>query len=130
VCLTSWGLSAHRSQIGRHIQIPDSAPSKPEIQLVVNDTKSGEKFPLYLTRELFKVASPVLHEMCRSEENGVEVSQEAQLLDFDQLIRDSRYLVLFLSGKILRQSRVYWHSPLAAYATLPFPSALSTTTAS
>ncbi|KAK0356855.1 hypothetical protein LTR91_009952 [Friedmanniomyces endolithicus] len=59
--------------LNKHIQIPDSAPSKPEIQLVVNDTKSGEKFPLYLTRELFKVASPVLHEMCRSEENGVEV---------------------------------------------------------
>jgi len=73
---------------------------------------------------------PVLYEMCRSERNGVEVSQQAQLLDFDQLIRDSRYLVLFLSGKILRQSRVYWHSPLAAYATLPLPSALSTTIAS
>ncbi|KAK0947429.1 hypothetical protein LTR29_001037 [Friedmanniomyces endolithicus] len=57
----------------KHIQSPNSAPYKHEVQLLVHDLKSGQKFPIYLTHELFKVAMPVLYEMCRSERNGVEV---------------------------------------------------------
>ncbi|KAK1067180.1 hypothetical protein LTR33_011406 [Friedmanniomyces endolithicus] len=57
-----------------HIQIPDSAPSEPEIKLVCNDLQSGQKVPIYITRTLLKVASPLMNEMYRSEDNGYEES--------------------------------------------------------
>ncbi|KAK0315791.1 hypothetical protein LTR01_001091 [Friedmanniomyces endolithicus] len=56
----------------KQIRVPESALSKPEIKLVVIDTESREKFPLYLTREYFRLMWPRSDGLRRSEDGGVE----------------------------------------------------------